>query len=197
MSRITLAPTVPFGYTPASGFYFQAEGNVSGVATVLDRLYFMAMEFGGGFIQDRITCRVTTGGAGSVVRLGIYLPASNGYPGNLLLEAPSTIDGNSATNHEITISQYIPPGRIWYAGVAQGGVAPAMSSRAVPTFPVGNGFMESFTAGVGPANTLGALFTLNHGTVYQAGVAGALPAVATPGYDTTVTNSICIGGRAA
>jgi len=67
----------------------------------------------------KLGAEVTSAGeAGSKVRLGIYADNGNGYPGSLLLDA-GTINGDSATVQEITVSQALTPGLYWFGGAVQ------------------------------------------------------------------------------
>lgn len=68
---------------------------------------------------DRIACEVTTGGsAGSLVRLGIRSPTSEGLPGTLLLDA-GTVDSTGTGILSITISQTLTPGLWWLVACSQ------------------------------------------------------------------------------
>lgn len=71
-------------------------------------------------VLDRIGINVTVlGEAGSVVRLGIYKDNGLGQPDYLILDA-GTVPGDGSTGiKEITISQWVLPGRYWLAAVAQ------------------------------------------------------------------------------
>lgn len=112
---------------------------------------------------DRIAVEVTgAGGAGSVVRLGIYLDDGTGVPGALLLDAGAGIDGTSATGQAITISQALSRGRLWLACVSQVGTVPTMRALA------------GGVAGV----DLGTTIATNVAVGYQSGTStsGALPA---------------------
>lgn len=57
--------------------------------------------------------------SGAQLRLGLYADDGNGYPGALVLDAGS-INGNSATVQEITISTPVTAGLYWRVGVVQG-----------------------------------------------------------------------------
>jgi hypothetical protein len=67
----------------------------------------------------RIGAEVTVvGESGSKLRLGIYGDNGNGYPGELVIDA-GTINGDSATVQEITISQPLQPGLYWIGAAVQ------------------------------------------------------------------------------
>ena len=83
---------------------------------------------------DRIGTKVNVaGGAGSVIRLGIYRDV-DGLPRDLVLDA-GTIDGTSATMQAITISVQLPRDIYWMGVVAQVGTSPGV----VAYTPVGAG----------------------------------------------------------
>lgn len=112
---------------------------------------------------DRISCAVTTVGAGSVFRMGIYRadPVS-GLPGALVLDA-GTINSAVGTGvKELVINQALTPGVYFIGGVAQGGVAPTMRA-----FATGLIIHADAAAAITSPTTFGG-FRLD-------GVAGALP----------------------
>lgn len=74
---------------------------------------------------DRIGAEVTVGAVGSTITLGVYEDNGFGDPGVLLLDA-GTIDGNSATAQEKTISQALTGGRVYHlAALCAGGTPTA------------------------------------------------------------------------
>ncbi len=74
---------------------------------------------------DRIGAAVTVGAVGSTLTLGIYEDDGAGNPGVLLLDA-GTIDGNSATAQEITISQALRGGRRYHLAALCAGGTPTV-----------------------------------------------------------------------
>jgi hypothetical protein len=180
---------------PDPGQYFRSAGNVAGMALVLDRLYYTPIETGQPTPIDRIGIRITVAGAGSVIRLGVFGAAANGYPGPLVLDA-GTVSGAAIASVEIPVSLVVPAGRFWFGAVAQGGVAPSCVGVANASQQAA-GFAQTFTSGVGPLTGLTAVTSVNNGLPYQAGVSGPLPATATPGYDSVVVSAPAVLARAA
>lgn len=87
---------------------------------------------------DRIGAEVTTvGEAGSKFRIGIYADSGSTYPGALVLDA-GTINGDSATVQEITVSTTLPAGLCWVGGAAQvvTTTGPTMRVTSSPSWPV-------------------------------------------------------------
>ena len=83
-----------------------------------------------GATLDSIGVNVTSGAAGSTVRLGIY-DDDTGYPGDLVLDA-GTVDTATTGVKEASISQVLEVGRYWLAAVAQGGT-PSIVCQTVNT----------------------------------------------------------------
>lgn len=114
---------------------------------------------------DRIKAEITTvGDVGSRLRLGIYGDSGDGYPGALLVDA-GTINGDSATEQEIAISQLLASGLYWLAAAVQNvsTVTPTVRTANIVAPSVGiSGVLNS-----GPAGYL------------HSGVTGALPATFT------------------
>ncbi len=70
---------------------------------------------------DRIAVQITiAGGAGTLVRLGIYRDNGAGYPGVLLLDAGSVPADGATGNKTITISQALTKGLYWTALISDG-----------------------------------------------------------------------------
>lgn len=91
-------------------------------------------------VIDQIAAEVTvTGGAGSLVRLGIFADSGNLYPGQLVLDA-GTILGNSVSVQALAASLVLLPGLYWLAALSTVG-APSMrgSSTRLVNFPVNTG----------------------------------------------------------
>lgn len=110
---------------------------------------------------DRIGARVSVAGAaGSLVRLGIYLPdPKSGLPSTLLVDA-GTIDGTNASFQEIAIARTLPP-LAWLVSVAQG-ASPTMVT-------IGSSTSLPMTVLSSPGSAI-------KGYVGASGVTGALPA---------------------
>lgn len=88
---------------------------------------------------------------GCVVRLGIYNDDGTGNPGTLLVDG-ATINGNSATVQEVTVSAVITGGLYWFAGVTQGVTTTQPTLRTMTnlvSYPVPNANIP--TAGQLPA----------------------------------------------
>ena len=149
-------------YTPVSTFAYGHVANGT-LAMVLNTLYYQPFIFPRTVTISQLSANVSTGGtAGSVVRLGIYLPAASGLPGSLLVDA-GTINGTSATVQSISTSQTIG-GLVYLAAVAQ---VAACTMRAVNTVA-----MPDYFPGVPAASFL------NRVVQTETGVTGALPATA-------------------
>jgi hypothetical protein len=121
------------------------------------------------------------GGAGAVVRLGIYADTGNGAPGTLILDA-GTISGTAVATSAITISQTLTPGLYWLAAVSQ--VAACTMSQLTTTY-TGFGTLTTAAAVSSPAPT----------GYTSASITGALP---TPFVATdTITTPTLVVLRAA
>ena len=111
---------------------------------------------------DRIGIEVTTGGgAGAVVRLGIYSD-TNGVPDALVLDA-GTVDSTGTGIKTITISQALSAGVYWLATVSQ------VATSVVRTVNGGPGRIAIAD------NAFSGTFSLN-GYSASAAASGALPA---------------------
>lgn len=144
----------------------------SNVTLTDQRLYFVPLDIGATVTLDRIAIVIptTVGSVGSVVRLGIYNDDGSNWPGTLLLDAgtvSSTVTGPIA----VTISQALTAGRYWMAACGQG--APA---TAPVLYGVSSSAMDSSVGLLNAANAWA------H-SLYQSGVAGALPTPAAPTVD--------------
>jgi hypothetical protein len=178
-----------FSFVAESGLYFKPPGNHPSLTVIADRLSFVPIEIASCQI-DRIAVVVTTGAAGSLVRLGIYNSNSAGYPGNLFFDA-GTVDSSTTGLKEITVNQTLQPGRYWLAGVGQGGTPTLTGVGAVPVtnLPV----TIQRPAGPATANFLGWNTTIP----FQTGVSGALPGTANAQWDFGSANGLQIGLRVA
>jgi hypothetical protein len=156
-----------------------------GTATpAIGTLIAVPFHSGRGGVIDRLAFTVTgVGGAGSVARVGIYLPtsASDLTPAGLVLDG-GEFDSNSTGLKAATVSQALSPdGLYWFAYLC--GVA-APTIRAVP---VGDAFPI-----LGVNNAFGTTPILGW-TVAQA--YGALPATFPAGATGHVTATPAIGVR--
>jgi hypothetical protein len=86
----------------------------------------------------KIGLEVTLAGStGAVMRLGIYNDDGTGYPGTLLLDA-GTIDGTVVAVSELTISQAVTAGTLYWVGAAVQGAPttqPTIRTTTAPPFP--------------------------------------------------------------
>lgn len=119
------------------------------------------------------------GDAGSKFRIGIYADDGNGYPGALIVDA-GTINGDSATVQEITLSQALPAGLLWIGGAGQiiSVTPPTMRGVSVPAISVAIG-----TTGIPAANETRIGYQIT-------GVTGALPSPFTAGGTAVAANNI-------
>lgn len=105
----------------AAGDYWAPPASRNTAVTVSGAMYCRMVYIPVDCTIDRIAASVTTGASGSTITLGIYNDDGTGKPGTLVLDA-GTIDGNSATAQEITISQALTGGlRYWLAALVAGG----------------------------------------------------------------------------
>ena len=124
---------MPLGWL--TGTYVRCPISTSGVTTVVptkDRSTFTAVFVPKGGAIDRVAIEVTTvGGAGSVVRIGLYAD-NNGAPSTLINDA-GTVDTATATGFQtLTVSWTgLNAGLYWICAVAQVGTSPTL--RAVST----------------------------------------------------------------
>lgn len=160
-----------------SGKYSVAPGTTQTLATLGNgnlRLYPFPVPYqGSAWTLTRIGAECTViGDVGCTVRLGIYADDGSGvYPGALVLDA-GTIDGHSATIQEITISQALTPGALYWIGGAVQGVTvtqPTMRCFLAPTWMIPQASITANSAAYG--------YNLS-------GVTGALPGTFTAGQPT-------------
>ncbi len=118
-------------------------------------------------VLDRIEITVgTAASAGGLFRLGLYLDTGDAFPGALLLDA-GTVATDTAGDKEIIISQAVPAGVLWLAGVPQGAPATLAIVRRLSTINgMGSPIVGNSGAGLGFSNANGYL---------TSGQAGALP----------------------
>lgn len=100
----------------------------------------------------------TAGGAGSVMRIGIYRDNGSGYPSTLYWESPSTLDSTATGMLTHTVSLAIPAGLYWVGAVAQV-AAPGweMMSNFNPSVNTQDPAVGSASAGYSHSNVTGAL----------------------------------------
>lgn len=111
----------------------------------------------------RIGAEVTSAGdVGSKLRLGIYAD-NGGVPGALVLDA-GTINGDSATVQEITISQVLSRGWYWFGGAVQ------VVTVTQPTVRTISNILESTVT-----PTTAAPSSSTNNAALLTGVTGALP----------------------
>lgn len=117
---------------PSGVYFFPISGHSQATATpVTGQLNVAPWALPVAASLTRIGGAVTTiGDVGSKVRLGIYGDDGNGRPAALLLDA-GTINGDSATVQELTISLTLPPGVYWLGGVNQVVTTTAPTLRTV------------------------------------------------------------------
>src|SRR3990172_6513068 len=117
-----------------SGLYYLTNpvlaSDTTGAAT-LNQVSYHPFPVGEALTIDRITCGVqAAGAAGSVVRLGIYND-TDGMPDTLLLDA-GTVAGDSTGYKEITVSQALTRGTLyWIAVVCQVAAVPTLRATGV------------------------------------------------------------------
>jgi len=105
-------------WQPLSGFYYGPLADSTATGT-LNRVMVFPVYFSVPTAVNGLRCQVTTAGtAGSVVRMGIYLPGTDGKPDGLLVDA-GTVDATSTGIKIASISETVS-GLIWLAAVAQG-----------------------------------------------------------------------------
>lgn len=152
-----------------SGYYYTplAAGGVAATTRTNGVMYAIPIYFNRPLVLDRIGVDVTiAGGAGSLIRLGIYNSSATnaGAPGTLLLDA-GTVDSTGTGLLEITISQAVSAGTYWLIAVPQGTPTPEPTIRCSGGDMLGVGFSTGTIVTTGTATT---------GFTYS-GVTGALP----------------------
>jgi hypothetical protein len=165
------------GYKRGGTYWFNtlSQTNSATAAIVVDTLYLGRWHVPNDITIDRIGGSVTgAGGAGSVVRIGIYNDSLD-LPGTVFLDA-GTIDGTSATVQSITLSPTIniPAGNYWIGGVNQVGTAATVTTCAAGTageFPVPRTTAPTAGQAIGAVtmtSVSGALATFVHASVSSA-----------------------------
>lgn len=161
----------PFMAPVPSGKYvfpWTASGNAGKISN-LNELVFTPVVIPNAFTADRISVWVNTaGGAGAVVRLGIYTASpTTALPHTLVLDAGTIVADGSTGLKEITISQAVTPGLMWLACVSQ------TATCTLKFGPGTGGFYHWNNDGTG-------LQTPGSNRWRESSVTGALPSTATP-----------------
>lgn len=142
------------------------------LAMTASKLYFTPASFAPGQL-DRIALYVTSGGgAGSVIRVGIYAAAANGLPGALLADLGTQVStGTGALEWTTTASVN---GLVMLAAVAQVGTAPTIAGLS------GADGVRSNSGSLYFSSTGLNLFSNGVSGYSETSITGALPASATP-----------------
>lgn len=169
-----------------SGFYYQTNQPTISDSTMtptLNMVYYHPFPVGGDLTIDRITCGVqTAGAAGSVVRLGIYND-DDGIPGTLLLDAGTVSGETPAGYREITVSQALSKGTLYWIAVVWQVAAVGVLRSAIGS---GHDWVGSSAASADPRFC----------SYTQASVTGALPSPATISAASGVVTSVAVKVRA-
>jgi hypothetical protein len=164
-------------WTPVSGATYRQTFTLNAAAT-LDRVLYTALLLPSTTSLSNIVAQVQVeGAAGSVVRLGIYLPDAAGEPGALLVDA-GTASATTTGLKSISISETVS-GMIYVAVVVQGAVATMAGYRITGA--------SYFTPAAGSSPFTNALFYI------ESGVSGALPATANATLSGGTQNGYCAG----
>lgn len=131
--------------------------------------WFTPVVIGRTITVDRLGIETTAGGAGSVLRFGIYADDGFGRPLGGLVVDGGTADSSGTGDVTVTISQVLQPGIYWLCLVRQGGSAPTV--RAVNG--VGLGIVGGATLSTATQANLGGWNTS------ASSITGALPATPT------------------
>jgi hypothetical protein len=86
---------------------------------------------------------IATGSA--TVRLGLYADAGTGIPGALLVDG-GTVDGSTTSAKEVTVSQAVGPGLVWFAWAAQGAAAVVRGASLLSRLGVAATSLNSVTS---------------------------------------------------
>lgn len=172
--RTTLG-SVPWPRKYKTGLYYMTNQGVpadSVMTPVKDTVYYHAFPVGEALTFDRIGTGVQTAGtATSVVRLGIYND-TDGMPDALLLDA-GTINGTSNTYQEITVTQALSAGTLYWVAVCWqvaavgvlrasgvGGGAEWVGLSALNSDPRVSAYTQLSVTGAFPANATPAASTI-------------------------------------
>lgn len=161
MSPVTLGPNL----TSAPAATWQVGERYSAVGTVINTTVPILDEMRGApiFVPrtvniDEIRLDVTVaGGAGSVLRFGLYNALPTLFPGTLIVDF-GTVAATSVGQKAIAISRSVPAGWLFLAVVAQVGTVPTLRGvGAVPAMPQPAGIAGYTRAAFSDYGTSGAL----------------------------------------
>ena len=130
----TIRPGAAVGVYPKTGYWMSEPGALSTGAPSQNVVRYMPLDLPVGTALDRIGIEHTVaGGAGSVIRLGIYNDDGYGQPGSLLIDA-GTLDATVAGAFQsLTIAVTTRTPRIHCAVAAQGSAStPTLRFLAAP-----------------------------------------------------------------
>ncbi len=146
------------------GWYQAMFGDPSTQQLTTSRMILAPFEARSGTI-DVVAVEVSTLGASSTVRLGVYADNGNGRPGALVADY-GTVATTSTGVKTIDVNTTVIPGRTyWFAIASQGGTAATL--KTLYANPVGEKFIQMGTA------TPTSLAQVSQ--YYQSSVSGALP----------------------
>lgn len=128
-----------------SGDYWSPPSTRTTTALVAGTMYTHPVSSATARLWDRIGAEVTGAAASSTITLGIYADDGEGSPGALLLDA-GTIDGNSATAQEITISFVPEPGKTYHLAALCIGGTPTVRTHSVGNWSGRNNSLANATA---------------------------------------------------
>lgn len=117
-----------------AGQYYPPMGSISGVvAPANNSARAMPFWLPRRRLIDRIGVETTVAGeAGSLLRFAVYADRdTDSYPGALLFDAGTVAADGAIGLKEITIAQYVGPGLIWLAVVAQNAVTTRPTMRSI------------------------------------------------------------------
>lgn len=172
---VDLRPATPAMHQVVNDYIVTTGVNVQTATTTQSVVTYVPIRLIGKATTRNMNINVTTGVAGSTIRLGIYAN-DNGGPGALIAEAAATVDSSTTGLKTATITQALGPGTYWLAAVAQGG---APSVRALQGRAIG------MPAAQDPGQVISGWI--------QNAVTGALPATASIQGATSTPTAITLG----
>lgn len=131
-------------------------------------------------VVDRIGAEVTVAASGSTITLGAYADDGTGSPGVLVFDA-GTIDGNSATAQEKTVSVQLRGGRTYHLA--------ALCAGGTPTVRIPSATSAGFTGRQITLANATAAGTTRYGRTQTSVVGTALPG---PAVTTALTTTLPI-----
>lgn len=184
------------GFVSGRYYAFGLGGVSSDFLVVENTLYFVPFYAPKPFVADRFAFHISAaaGNAANEVRTGIYRSASNGTPGNLLIDNGRTVVGTGTGATTATIAVTLPIGWYWLAIIANrapGGSATQPTLRGytndttrnvLPSFIIGS--TNPNTSGVG-ANHYRNAETVSDWTTYT------LPSSATSSLNESAAGAAC------